>query len=491
MTFFTRAASILKVKYLVVLVSGALFATLVRKILAMNFRYGLAITGGLVFLSISMMAIGFIVDFLVYAFTFNIPFATFGKWLMRTETVSPARGINLGLPELLLVLAYTVWFAQVFITRTKPLPRLGLLDGFMALLLFTQVISTLNAPDRMLAVFDIIYNFKLILLYFFLAHNVEQHHLKWLATLLIFALLFESFFGFFERLTGITNIGGTKGNFSMESFGKQYKVPGIEDQLRAMGTTYDSHALGLYLCMLIPVPFVLMTVESLKPVLRFVLLGACVIGIMGLVITFSRSGWLGFGVAAFVVMGIMLFRLKQRRAVAVILLMALAVSVCYPRTYTFLYRRLFQAPSKIMEVRVDMIKTALDLWSRNFLFGCGPANYIEAYSRPDVRKQHVPAKTELPVHNAFLWVAAELGLFGVVSFFGIIFLAMRRCWRAMVCDDTLIRCLSLAIFAAFWGYLADGINNPMFRETIPYTQLWAYIGMSVALHRLWAERTNE
>jgi O-antigen ligase len=184
----------------------------------------------------------------------------------------------------------------------------------------------------------------------------------------------------------------------------------------------------------------------------------------------------------------MVFRWNQQRAVAVILLMALGVSVCYPRTYSFLYRRLFQAPSGIMEARVDMIKTALDLWKRDFLFGCGPGNYIEAYSRPDVRKQQVPAKKKLPVHNAFLWVAAELGLFGVISFFGMIFMAMRRCWRPMVCDDMLIRVLSLAVFAAFWGYLADGINNPMFRQTVPYTQLWVFIGMSVALHRLWVER---
>jgi O-antigen ligase len=96
---------------------------------------------------------------------------------------------------------------------------------------------------------------------------------------------------------------------------------------------------------------------------------------------------------------------------------------------------------------------------------------------------------DLPVHNGYLWTVAELGVFGLISYFSIIILIMRQCWKFQKCPPQyrLIRGLSLAIFTAFTAYLFDIITDPFFREPVPYQQLWTYVAMITAFH-IWRGR---
>jgi hypothetical protein len=479
-----RARVVLHPKYWIAVVFGCGLALVATRIMTLQFRYAVAVTGALVVVCLAMILIRRIDDFLIYALVFNIPFMRFGKWLMPQDSPVPALGINVGLPELLLVIAYGIWFAQIFVARREELPKPRAIGFFIVLLLVTQCVSLLFALNKTLGIFDIIYNIKFILIAFFLAQKLKRKHLKGIIALFIFAIVLESGIGVFERLTGITNIGDTKGNVQHPDFGEQYAVPGIENETRAMGTTHDSHCLGLYFAMLLPVPFVLMTRREPPPAMRALLMGVFLIGVVGLVIALSRSGWLGFAVAAVIALGVTLFKWKQRRVVVLILLIVVGVSLAYPKTYYHLYRRVFQAPSSIMTARYEMILTALDIWRKYPLFGCGPGNYIETYNTPDIRKQDAPGRVDLPVHNGFLWIAAELGIMGVIAYYGMILLGMVYCWRTMSAEDWLAKSMGLAIFCALAAYLVDGITNPMFREAVPYAQLWVYVGLSTAFKRL-------
>src|SRR5262249_4353551 len=148
---------------------------------------------------------------LIYALVLHIPFSLFGKSLFLqddTSTFSFARGINLGGAEVLLLIGYAVWFGRVVVARTEPPPPLPWVDGLMALFLFAQAVSMAQAPDKAKAVFDIVYNVKLALLYFFLSRKVRRAHLRGIIVALLLGILLESSLAiFYERLTGNIGIG--------------------------------------------------------------------------------------------------------------------------------------------------------------------------------------------------------------------------------------------------------------------------------------------
>jgi O-antigen ligase len=471
-------------KYLWVALAGVLFSLLSSKIVTLDFRYALAIFVGFAVLSISMMGIYRIEDFLVYALIFNTPFSTFGKWLFVQHVPNAARGISVGLAEMLILEAYLFWFFQIFVARKESIPRLQKVDYLLLLLIFGQFISLIGAPDKLLGTFDIVYNIKHGLIYFFIAHKVRVRHLKWVVVLILFAILVESSLAFFERITGMASIGLSKGAVESAEFGEQYAVPGIEHELRAAGTTNDSHTLGLYYTMILPLPFVLMMMPFLSRPVRGALSAILILGIIGLIVTFSRSSWMGFAFAATFALGIILLLWKQGRAALIVVAIVLATVLLYPKIFGYVHTRLLEAPSEIMEARYQTNWTALNIWRHHFLFGYGPGNYMEALNDPG---ETVIGSEDLFVHNAFLWIAAELGLFGLITFFGTIFYAMSRCYKALKSESLLFRGLALAILSAFLGYLVEGLTNPLFRETVPYAQLWIYIGLSMSFERLQQE----
>ncbi|MDH4099007.1 MAG: O-antigen ligase family protein [Nitrospirota bacterium] len=478
--------SSLQIKYWFVALLGILFAFLVWKIMGLEFRYAAAICGGLVVVSACMILICDITDFLILSLVFNVPFVEFSKWFLRREEVVAAKGIAVGLTELLLLIGYAVWFIRIFVARTMPLPKLSRIDFFILIFLFAQAISLLGAEDKGLSILDIIYNFKYVLLYFFLAHHVERRHLKWITAVILFTICLQSTVALYERLTGNVGIASAKGNVASEQFGTQYQVPGIEGEIRSMGTTGDSHALALYYAMLLPFPIILMMQRFWKIRQRVFMAVVVLVGVGGLVLTFARSGWLAFAIAITLGMGVVTWKWKEGRSIPFIIGIILVANAFYPKAYAYIYDRFVNAPSEIMTTRYDMNWTALSIWWDNFLFGCGPGNYLNALYDPGVTVYQKPM--DLPVHNAFLWIASEMGVFGVIGFFGAIVTSMIWSWRLVRNNDNLVRGLSLAILVALTGYLLDGITDPMFRFPVPYAWLWTLMGLAVAITNMTSKR---
>jgi len=466
-------------------VAGGIFAFIPCGIMGLEFRYGLAVTGGLLCVAFAMIFIRHLENLLIYALLFHIPFSIFGKWLFRHEVINPAKGINLGIAELLLLLAYILWFGQIFIVKSRPFPKLRTIDLWVLFLFLVTTASTVLSHNMVLAWFDLVYTVKHMLMYFFLSHKVERKHLHLIIALLLFAILLESGFAFFERITGVVNIGNTKGNVESSDFAVQYVVPGIEDQLRAAGTTNDSHTLGLYFAMLLSLPLVLMCRSTVSGHARILFGSILFIGILGLVLTFSRSGWLGFALGAVVVCWYIFKYWKQGQVIIFSLIILLAASIFYPKVYDYIGRRVFEAPFDIIEARLDMHQTAIDIWTNNFFIGCGPGNYITALDQNEVQSQHVKAHTELPVHNLYLYTLAEIGTLGFIALFTMIAIALNACRTASrEQEDTLVRCLALATLGGLVGYLVDGMTEPMFRESIPNAQFWTFIALSISFPRM-------
>jgi hypothetical protein len=460
--------------------AGAAFALVVWKLSSLEFRYALALAALVVAASLAMVLLPWLEDCLLYAFVFNIPFAGFAKWMFLREAITVAKGIAFGFTEVLLVVAYALWFCQIFVARTRPLPKLGAIDALFGVVFVAQCLSSLGAPLRDLALFDTLYNVKFFLVYFYFAHKLERRHVPIVILLLLFAILVEGPIAVFERVTGDVGIGRSKGDTAGVDFGSQYEVPGFE-QIRAEGTTIDSHTLGLYLAMLLLVPLALFLVRGIATRWRIGLAGIALVGVAGLVVTFSRSAWICFFIASVVLAGIAIVQWGRGRPVVALALLFVAVSALYPDVYEYAIVRLLDAPSGIMDVRFQLNWTALGILRAHPLLGYGPGNFMEALRDPNVNDL---AGAGLPVHNAFLWIASEAGLPAAFAFFAMIGVAMKRLVSYRADPDVLVRAFSVAMFLGLVVYVLDGLTNPTFREPSPYTMLWLYLAFSVALPRM-------
>jgi hypothetical protein len=467
------------VKYVIVTIAGMAFSLLVWKVMAFEFRHALALSGGLIMISFGMMAIFFIEDFLIYAFIFNIPFAIFAKtFFNHPEALIDIRGVNLGITELLILGAYGVWFCRIFIARKESLPKLNIIDYLVMLFIISQVISLLGAPNTVLGIFQIIYSIKLALIYFFIAHKVQRRHLRWVVILLLFAIMIQSFLSVYEFVTGNVGIGAGKGKTSL--IGKQVDIPGLY-HFRASGTTDSSHSLGLYFAMLLPVSLVFSMMRFLKA--RYRLCSGIIfcLGAGGLVLTFTRGGWLAFMISTLLLIAVIILKEKQGGSIAAVFLsIAIIVSLLFPQSITLVYDRFKNAPSILMSSRYNWNKTALSIWGNHILFGCGTGNYMECLNEPHVNLYDTH---NWPVHNIYLYIGSEMGLVGFIAFFGIIFIALRRCIKLFTSHDMMIRALALAIATALLAYLFYGLVNMAGKQIVPYYQFWAYIGLTAALTR--------
>ena len=473
-------------KYAVVGVLGVLVSVLAWKISTLQWRYAIALIGGIGVICLAAVSRENIIGFLICAFIFNTSFDSFGKWLLpQAEDIVFAHGISLGIAEILIIIAYGVWFYQIFIAKKEAFPRLWKIDFLMLLLLFAQFISMFGAPKKILSFLEIVYNIKHILIYFFLSRKIRYHHLKWVVIIILFTITFQSSVAVFERATGLVGIGHSKGN--AQSMGDQISVPGIEHVIRAEGTTADSHALGLFFVMLLPVPLVLTVMKCLSPPEKFVTSGVLIFGVLGLLVTFTRSGWLFFAVSAGFALMVIVFYWKQRAAILSTIVVMIGLSFFYPQGYQKIYDRFKDAPIETISERYDMVRTAMLIWENDFFFGCGSANYMRCIEEKDI-KVYDPGK--LPVHVVVLHIAAETGLVGAFSYLCIILSAMFRCVQMLNCNNLLLRGLSLAFLAGFIGYLLDGLSSPLGRSPIPYYLLWVYIAISMAFPNIQNQEIN-
>jgi O-antigen ligase len=129
-------------------------------------------------------------------------------------------------------------------------------------------------------------------------------------------------------------------------------------------------------------------------------------------------------------------------------------------------------------VRFEQFPIAWNIWRGNFLFGAGAGTYTERLSQLNL-DWSIPQL----VHFVPLFVGAELGLFGVVAYYGLMLATMARLWRLASGPDALARRVAFASLAGLLAYAFDGMSSPLFREPTTYLYFWIIAGLSAALLR--------
>ena len=215
--------------------------------------------------------------------------------------------------------------------------------------------------------------------------------------------------------------------------------------LRTYGTLPHPNVLGGFALAFLLGPAAFFLLEGRRRVWAALLFAG---GIALLVLTFSRSAWVGLALAG--VMLVLHHRKFERRQLMLLALVGLtglllAAAPLYPLVFTRAGTSAVPTEAFSNEARAWLIQSTLNIIKDHPWLGVGVGAYVVEYAR------HAPYGYLIePVHNLPLLVVAELGLGGALVVIGLGVVVVTGAWRAKHPETALFA-------AALIGLLTTGL----------------------------------
>jgi len=247
---------------------------------------------------------------------------------------------------------------------------------------------------------------------------------------------------------------------------------------RAGGTIGHPNILAYYLEILLPLIFSLMLVERNFRI-RLYLMGTLGIGLVALVATLSRAGWVTIPISFCIVLLVLFkghfFRLST--FVKLFLLSCLFLPILYVAS-PVIEKRLTYDDYESASNRIPLNEATLSIIKRFPVVGAGLNNFPEFFHKYDKTGKSSILQERHVVHNLFLWVWAETGTIGLLAFFwmfGSVFVVITALLSKV---DLWHRALLTGIGAGLFAHLLHGLVDPGFRINLPTSVLvYTLIGL--------------
>lgn len=445
-------------------------------------RHAVILFAGILVLSAGLVIAQRLPELLLYLLAFLLPFTSIEKtFFITADTTFVVSGIAIGPADLALAALYMLWFGRIALAKREKLPKLSTLDAWIATFIAIHLLSAVNSVSPVLSIYETIRLTKYALLCFYLEHNLRRKHLSRMIAGLCAAIMLQSALGVVQQRTGkLLGIGRTKGAADVEY--EQYTVTGFEAVRRAEGTTFDSHALALFLAMSLAVPFGIALTRQVKPVYRAAAALTFVIGLQGLIVSFARAGWVAFAAAVAVLLWF-LMRWRDWRSIGFIAGIGLGLGV--PAALPFagqIRQRLFEAPPELVTARFETIEMAWEMFKDSPITGVGANAYMRALELKFSIFEGDPYF--IPAHNMYVFVLTEIGVVGAAVFVGLCAAILHRLWGATTAADPVLRSLAVTLSAGFLAFLLQGLSDPIYATNVTYFLLWFLVGVGAAVARM-------
>lgn len=428
-------------------------------------------------------------EYLLYLFIFLLPLQT--RWMIKLGELNGGYWeygtYSLYAVDILLIGLLVYWFivgrmqnaecrmqnnlilnTKYLILNTKSWWFVGALELFI-------FVSVFFAPNKSLAIYGY-GRFLLGIGLFFLLTQTKLNKIK-LYWSIVAAGAVQSILALQQFLT--QSVFGNKwlgmAAQQAQDLGVSVIEAGGERFLRAYGSLPHPNILGGFLAVVLLVNIILYfglyrksqyLVCSIKYSAELLLcLVFFIINFTGLLLTFSRSALAGFTVGLLIYLFINLLASKERKAGGVIILLKFIFIII---TVGGLFFYFFRGPilgrininsrleNKSITERTNYNNEAWQIIKKHWLFGVGIKNYgLAVYNEIN---NTLPAYAYQPVHNVFLLVWAETGIFGLLVFIGLLVYLFINLLRNASYGQTVIL-LAMTVMMCFdhwWWSLAFG-----------------------------------
>ena len=377
-----------------------------------------------------------IIEYGLYLLVFLLPWQT--RWIFRAGEINNGYSeyltMSLYVTDILLIvlLGLFLFYKLRNFSSASHISRYWYLIAGLELMVFVSVFA---APDKLLA-------------FYFYARFLSGVGLFWLVTSAAYnriKLIYAFLAGIFSQAClGVWQFL-TQSSFAFKWLGLAAHNPGDlgasvvetlsgERWLRAYGGLDHPNMLGGLLAIGILLLIGLMlkndsakgeqhAINNFKRAHIYI---SCVL-CAGLFFTFSRGAWAGLIVGIAVMLGLALVKkdyLAQKKILKIILIGSVLVFILFNIYSNLEMTRLSKNARleiKSNTERVESLDSARDIIKSNWLLGAGAGNYTRELgignNELGVKK---PAWSFQPVHNVFLLIWSEIGIFGLMFFVGLL-----------------------------------------------------------------------
>jgi O-antigen ligase len=442
-----RAARVVRSLYAVP--AGSLVATMFLPLAALlhqNFRR--------VLLAIVLLEVPFMVDV-------NLRFRE------ETAAVGAIEGFNLSLTTVALVGLYLSWLIG-FLVRDHSSARRLRMNWPLAFYVGFVALSMTSAYDLELAQFELFTLVQLFLLHVYVASSVRTRtDIIFVVAVLLIGLALEA-------LTILATVG----------MGRSFAVGSIAAHIiggRAGGTFGSPNAVASYLALLLA-PCAGLVLANVSRTYSRLASAAFALGTISLIFTLSRGGWMAFALS----MGLMGLAAWRRGYISLKgpLLVAVVVMLLVLPFFSLIAERIGGDDGGSAHSRIPLAILASRVIHDYPWLGLGPNNFAL------IEKTYVTSEFAgewfFVVHNKYLLVWAETGLWALLAFLWFLGSTVRRGWRQWSLGDSILAPLALGFTAAIighmWHMFFDVFNSRAHLQT-----LWLISALIVAMGNLRAD----
>lgn len=400
------------------------------------------------------------IEYLGYLFVFILPWQT--KLIIRPAETNYSE-ISLYVSHVLLLLILCLFlFFRLKVTNCDYNCR-SIVYSLLALEIFV-LISVFFAPDRVLSFFHYFIFLLAFSLFFIVRLGTEPQNyqetlfdkVKLIYAFLI-SILFQASLGIYQFLTQSSFANKYLGlaSHNPDNLGTAVVETLDGRWLRAYGGMDHPNILGGVLAISLIVTACLLAKQKIlvtkKQISGSVFLFVFYfIGLYALFFTFSRTAWLAFALGLLTLLIVFLVQRDKwitGRFVALLFFSALLLMIAAAPFQDLLLVRLdaqSRLEQKSINERISYISESGNLIHKNFLTGVGIGNYSVVTSLNDNNKKSV--WDYQPVHNAFLLVCVESGIFSFISFLVFLFFLIKNGRRELFAFAIFIPFLVLMFF---------------------------------------------
>jgi len=332
---------------------------------------------------------------------------------IRIDYLSPTlylTDVLIGLLFFTVLFTRNVQTGKNFFFKKNPLTLM--LISFLAVLLLGIYFSS----SPLAGLYKLIKLCEFLFFGFYAANAVNKKNIVTITMVFLPGFLIESFLSI-AQFVKQSSVGGILWFLGERSFSGQ--TPGIANAmlngeliLRPYGTFPHPNVLAAYLLLsMLLLTLLVPKVKKRKKLL--VIFGMCV-GTVGLFLTLSRVAIL-LWFACWLILGKKLFQKRVKNISVFLVFFVIVVSVAIFFTPLFSrFTSLFTVDTQSFEQRQQLNAAAIAMFRNSPIFGVGLNNFLVRL--PDFQKSVNGPLWLQPVHNIYLLVLAETGIFGFTLF---------------------------------------------------------------------------
>lgn len=378
--------------------------------------------------------------------------------------------------EVPLYLFMLFWVLELLSGKGEPV-RLPRVTAALAFLFIPAIISMMVGMDYSYGLFELLRMFEMFLFFIVVVNYLRsERQLKTVFILLAVTVALQSILALIQFVAPykMYDLLASFGIYMGFSHARPYDP---SSPIRACGTTGYCNALAGYLELVLPLFISLYFFYPLEKKVRRWLMAVLVLAGAALLVTYSRGGFLGMIVA---VVALLLFATRRfpqlsKHAIKISAAVAVQVVILLALFSEKLMMRMqfFMEQSMEDDVRVALIRDAVEMIKHHPFFGVGLNNFPEAFALYEITGMKFDIN--YPVHNTWLLIAAEQGLFGLIAFLILMWVVLRDTFRGIRQASPLRSAAAAGLGAGLIGWYAHNLVAPLYQNWLVNRMTFVFV----------------